>query len=144
MSLEQYLVELKKISLFIQKELSKYHNNTEELYNQGPGIGYTYTEDRKKTGKHYDYICFDSSFSNIETEVGGFQLCTSSGYKTTDKEYYTKINNIIQTLGLVRKEREIYNYNSSSKLYETYYEMKFISLNIHTYEEIKQMWEQVK
>jgi len=144
MSLEQYLVELKKISLFIQIELSKYHNNTEKLYIQGPGIGYTYTKDRKKTGKNYDYICIDSSFSNIETEVGGFQLCTSSGYKTRDKEYYNKISNIIQTLGLVRKEREIYNYNSSSKLYESYYEMKFISLNIHTYKEIKQMWEQVK
>ena len=79
MSLEQYLVELKKIAKFIQKEISKYHNNTEKLYNQVPGIGYTYTKDRKKTRENYDYICFDSSFINIETEVGGFQLCTSSG-----------------------------------------------------------------
>ena len=82
------------------------------------------------------------SFTNIYSELGGLQLCTSSSLRQEEfQEHKEAKERIISELGLVRKTREIYNYNGNTPLYEYYYEIPNIPYpNIHTLEEIKEMW----
>ena len=66
---------------------------------------------------------------------------TSSLRQEEFQEHKEATTKIISELGLVRKTREIYNYNGNTPLYEYYYEIPNIPYpHIHTWEEIKEMW----
>ena len=144
MSLETYLETIKMIANTIYKELGENFIKYNECYKDGPGYSYSYIKSCKENNKHYNYIGINQSFTNLETEVGNFNLCTEN-VNNYNQEYINKKNNIIQKLGLIEKQREVYNYNGPNKLYETYYEYQNISHeSVHEYDEIKSTWDKIK
>ena len=143
MNLEEYCNLLKHYRTVIEKHLAPFdRDNKENCYLQGPGLGYEHVRRFKEKGNHNDTIKINVSFTNIYSELGGLQLCTSSSLRQEEFQKHNEAKTkIISELGLVRKTREIYNYNGNTPLYEYYYEIPNIPYpNIHTLEEIKEMW----
>lgn len=146
MNLEEYCNLLKHYRNVIEKHLAPFdRDNKESCYLQGPGLRYEYVRISKEKGNHNDTIKINKSFTNINSELGGLQLCTSSFLRQEEFQKHNEAKaKIISELGLVRKKRQIYNYNGITPLYEYYYEISNIPYpHIHTWEEIKEMWKKI-
>mgnify|MGYP003688873489 CR=1 FL=1 len=146
MNLEEYCNLLKHYRTVIETNLAPFDRYNVEGCNQwGPGSSYEYVRLLKKNGNHNNKIIINNTFTNIYSELGGFQLCTSSSLSRAEFQAYNNARiKIISELGLVRKKREIYNYNGITPLYEYYYEISNIPYpHIHTYKEIKKMWKSI-
>ena len=146
MKLQEYCELLKNCATVIEKNLTPFkRNRTTEFYAQGPVLGYAHIRNFKKKGEHKTCLTFNLDFSHICSELGKLQLCGSSSLSSEEYELYNDARHqIVQELGLIKKQREIYNYSGSGKLYETYYELPDKPYrDIHTYEEIKEMWKKI-
>jgi hypothetical protein len=146
MTLREYCELLKHCATVIEKNLAPFRRDTPEVfYAQGPGLGYSYIKEFKERGHHKECLIFNLDFSRIETELGNMQLCGTSILSSGEFVSYDKARQqIVQELGLIKKQRKIYNYSGSGKLYETYYELSDKPYPaIHTYAEIKEMWKKI-
>lgn len=141
---KEYIKLLKYIVFIVNSYLSPFKRAKPEVfYKQGPGLGYTFTKLRKEKGSHCDFISFNDSFTRIDSEIGGLQLCgtLTLGGKTT-QDYEEKKKLIIDELGLIKKKRVKTHPVSGSTWDETYYILDNIKyLKTHTGGEIERMWE---
>ena len=146
MNLEKYCLLIKYYRTVIEKHLAPFNRESKDsCFLQGPGLGYSHIKRWKENGKHNDVITIDYYLRTINSEIGGLQLCTSSSLKQNEHTAYNiAVSKIVSELGLVKKKRQIYNYNGNAPLYEYYYEISNKPYpHIHTWEEIKEMWEKI-
>ena len=142
----KYCKLLKYYSNIINKHLNSYKRlNSAAFYNQGPGSGYASIRNRKEQEFHNDYITFNSSFTQIYSELGNLQLCGCLSLNREEIQKYEDSKKlIIRELNLIEKTGVRTHDASGTTWNEKYYildNQKY--LDTHTYKEVQDMWKHI-